>query len=787
MRHSLPIILVLACVAALFLACYFPVLFQDRQFGFRDAGHFYYPLYQRVQKEWDEGRWPLWELEENAGMPLLGNPTAAVLYPGKLIFALFPYAWGARVYVVSHSLLAFVSMLVLMRYWQVSWVGSGLSALAYTFGVPILFQYCNIIYLVGAAWLPLGFHAVDRWARLGRRWGLIELSIVLAMQTLGGDPQTSYLLGLCGIGYAAGLSWSRRHSGDRPGTQSHEVNSGGSLAWWWLPTVVLGIGSWVTLTLILAQWLPTLRPKGFPPPALPWMRHVPSVVTLGWGVLGTVLFINWRWRGWPVFLGVAWLGWALAVLAPELLLWLSSQMRVSWLGSTVVELINWRWRGWPVALGVAWLGLVVVALSNWRWSGWRRTLGISGLGLAGSALLTVALSAAQLFPVVEFTQQTSRAADEGIHDIYPFSLEPIRFTGMLWPNVFGIHSEGNSFWGEGIRMPGPVPKVWVPSLYMGCLVLLLAMGALALRRGTPWRIWLSVILVVSMLGSLGKHTSPIWAARVLAEGTKLPALQAQIQELGPLDKEDSTPIRLDRFLRDGDGSIYWWMTTLLPGFRQFRYPAKLFTFTSLALAVLAGLGWDGLRERGPRRVSVLAVILLVSSLTVLVAVLIERPAILKTFRGFSGNALYGPFKPEGAFAAIVRSLAQTTTVLALGLVAIRLIRKRPLWAGALVMIATTVDLAVANARFVTSVPQSVFETTPEISRILEEAERPADPWTLPRPPDAVLGPAGLDDDALQRSESRHDRLGARYPSTEVRHQLRNRVRPYHRGRRTLRL
>ena len=149
------------------------MFFADRQFGFRDAGHFYYPLYQRVQEEWNQGRWPLWEPEENAGMPLLGNPTAAVLYPGKLVFAVLPYAWGARLYVVSHTALAFVAMLVLMRSWSTSWVGSALGALAYAFGGPILFQYCNIIYLVGAAWLPLGMHAVDRWVRLGRRWGLV--------------------------------------------------------------------------------------------------------------------------------------------------------------------------------------------------------------------------------------------------------------------------------------------------------------------------------------------------------------------------------------------------------------------------------------------------------------------------------------------------------------------------------------------------------------------------------------------------------------------------------------
>src|SRR5262245_27894978 len=127
MRHSFIVVLILACFAALFLICFSPVLFRGQQFGYRDAGHFYYPLYQRVQREWQENRWPLWEPEENAGMPLLGNPTAAVLYPGKVIYAMFPYAWGARLYILAHLTLAFVAMMVLMRSWQTSWVGTGLS------------------------------------------------------------------------------------------------------------------------------------------------------------------------------------------------------------------------------------------------------------------------------------------------------------------------------------------------------------------------------------------------------------------------------------------------------------------------------------------------------------------------------------------------------------------------------------------------------------------------------------------------------------------------------------
>ena len=135
-RNSLRFFQIPACFATLFLSCYAAVLFGDRQFGYRDAAQYYYPLYQRVQAEWTAGRWPLWEREENAGMPLLGNPTAAVLYPGKLVFAVMPYAWGARVYVVAHPHWRLFLFLCCMRSWKTSWVGSALSALCYSFGSP---------------------------------------------------------------------------------------------------------------------------------------------------------------------------------------------------------------------------------------------------------------------------------------------------------------------------------------------------------------------------------------------------------------------------------------------------------------------------------------------------------------------------------------------------------------------------------------------------------------------------------------------------------------------------
>ena len=115
----------------------------------------------------------------------------AVLYPGKILFAILPYAWGLRSYIVAHEFLAFGAMLALTRSWGVSWTGGLLAGLCFAFGGPILSNYFNVIYLVGAAWAPLGFRAADRWLRLGRRAALPQLALVLAMQVLGGDPEAA--------------------------------------------------------------------------------------------------------------------------------------------------------------------------------------------------------------------------------------------------------------------------------------------------------------------------------------------------------------------------------------------------------------------------------------------------------------------------------------------------------------------------------------------------------------------------------------------------------------------
>jgi hypothetical protein len=653
-RQTSTSLLIIICFTSLFLFCYGPALFLDRQFGFRDAAHYYYPLHQRVQREWIEGRWPLWEPEENAGMPLLGNPTAAVLYPGKLIYTALPYAWGARVYIMAHTALAFAAMLIMMRSWRISWVGSALAALAYAFGAPVLFQYCNVIYLVGAAWLPLGMRAIDRWVRSGRIWGLLELGVVFAMQVLGGDPQSSYMLGLAGAGYAVGIAWNQprrsRSRGPKHDSSLRSVHRGRWAIW----LVAIGLFAvWFVLTLVLGHWLPKFRPlalsnsnSGAP---LPWMAWTPLVMAAAWTVTGLAFLAYWMRRG------------------------------------------------------------------------WRFPLAITCSGLALAAALAMALSAAQLLPVIEFIQQSWRAAAVP-QASFQYSLEPFRLVGLIWPNILGARVGEQSYWIDALRLPGISTMEWVPSLYLGGLTAVLATSAMALRRGTPWQIWLTAVVVVSLVSSLGQYSSPIWLTRFVAAAAHSQALAGIVHDLGPLDRPDDAPIRFDGYLRDGDGGVYWWLTAILPGFRQFRYPCKFLIFTSLGLAALAGHGWDAISAGQSRRLSPLLSYLLASSLLLLIAVIWKRHDIL-ALRAAASTSDLGPFDAQAGFWTIAGGLLQASIVFVLSLVAVRLVRVRSRLAGATVLALTTADLAVANSRLVLTIPQALMETQPEVLRIINAAER----------------------------------------------------------------
>ena len=197
-------------ICLLTLAFFGPALLTDQTIAFRDGVSFYRPLLEWISGEWADGRIPLWNPTEATGMPLLADATSAVLYPGQIILVVpwSDFATRYETYIAAHLMLAAFGAFMLARHFRASSPAATICAVSYAFGGNVLFQYCNIVFLVGAAWLPFALLAGDKMlSQRSFRWGA-ALAVVLALMVLGGDPQAAYHAGLL-LTLSAFLAWRR--------------------------------------------------------------------------------------------------------------------------------------------------------------------------------------------------------------------------------------------------------------------------------------------------------------------------------------------------------------------------------------------------------------------------------------------------------------------------------------------------------------------------------------------------------------------------------------------------
>ncbi len=154
----------------------------------------------------------------------------------------------------------------------------------------MLFQYANVIFLVGAAWLPWALIAIERLLVRRSRGGLVGLGVVLALQVLGGDPEAAYLTVAAGGIYALVLAV--------PAPVVNWLRRGYKGVW-----IALAMGLVWVASVLTAGYLVALDPienAPFPPP--PHAAEAPdarlisgrTLVLLSWGLVGAGLLTRWR-------------------------------------------------------------------------------------------------------------------------------------------------------------------------------------------------------------------------------------------------------------------------------------------------------------------------------------------------------------------------------------------------------------------------------------------------------------------------------------------------------------
>ena len=184
----------------------------------------------------------------------------------------------------------------------------------------------------------------------------------------------------------------------------------------------------------------------------------------------------------------------------------------------------------------------------------------------------------------------------------------------------------------------------------------------------------------------------------------------------------------------GDESFYGLLATMLPCLRLFRLPFKLLVFTSLGLAVLAGMGWDRVTSSQSRsRVIVITAVLLSLTILFLTAVVSLRSRLAVTMAASPEaiSSIFGPLDTSGAVTEILRSLGQGMVALGLSLVLVGCSRRYPAQARFAALCLLTIDLTMANAGLVITIPQTDFEQMSEAVQVIRAAERANNPSLQP--------------------------------------------------------
>ena len=409
---------------------------------------------------------------------MIGDATSSVFYPGKLLFALpLNYPLQFKLYVTAHVIIASAGGYLLARRWERSVLAAGQCSLSYAFGGAVLFTYTNVVFLVGAAWLPFAIVAVD--AMLVRRsltWAFI-LAALLALMTLGGDPQSAYHAGLmsvplrdCFFGVESGGRETPRDQRAMP---------------------------------IRLRKTPLLSPH---------RRH-----RSGDGLLQTVFVLMAIVATCGGFLG------AVQILPSAQ--WSLQSERASFDSPRNIYEI-------PAAI-------------NREFSEEPRQ--------HGAAIRAWAKVARGLLGQPErFTHY---------QDIYEASVVPVRMAELIWPNFSGkVLPNQYSRWLDAV-----FDAQWAtPSLYMGLLPMLLAITSWRVRGSEARVRWMSWIVLLAVLGSFGSYGAG-WVVNQLADVFQMSTLRQQ-----PL-------------IGNQVGGVYWTMVTLLPGYAQFRDPAKLWVIAALGM------------------------------------------------------------------------------------------------------------------------------------------------------------------------------------------------------------
>ena len=173
-------------------AAFSQVIFGGETFFYRDYGMFGYPLAHYHREAFWRGEIPLLNPLNDFGLPFLAQWNTMTLYPGALLYLLFPLSWSLGIFCLAHLFLGGMGMYFLARRGTGSAFGGAVAGMGYAFNglsLSCLIWPNNIAAL---GWLPWVVLATERAWNEGRSRILLA-TLVGAMQMMTGAPEIIFL------------------------------------------------------------------------------------------------------------------------------------------------------------------------------------------------------------------------------------------------------------------------------------------------------------------------------------------------------------------------------------------------------------------------------------------------------------------------------------------------------------------------------------------------------------------------------------------------------------------
>ena len=205
-----PPLLFLLAVAGCSVALFAPLLLRGEVLFFRDVFHYYWPTRFVAAESWAALEVPQWNPFQQAGLPLLADIHAGVLYPANVLFQVWTFPTAYLAFVFLHHVALGAGLLLLLRRLGGEWHAALTGAIVFSLSGYVVGLVNSGPLVAGVALLPWVLWVLASKPVSSRV--MVGTAALLGLQALSGDPQSVIYSVLAGSVLVAALPDRKRRA-----------------------------------------------------------------------------------------------------------------------------------------------------------------------------------------------------------------------------------------------------------------------------------------------------------------------------------------------------------------------------------------------------------------------------------------------------------------------------------------------------------------------------------------------------------------------------------------------